>query len=114
MTLQSHRGRRRSNRVSSLANPIGWLDRVELCGEIQRYRRLKKQGLDAHRAAAIEAIVRDGEGMPPKALADGAVAGAADRDRMAEEKEAATEIEARLDRNGFDAIDINTEVFVQR
>jgi len=31
-----------------------------------------------------------------------------------EEKEAATEIEARLDRNGFDAIDINTEVFVQR
>ncbi len=30
-----------------------------------------------------------------------------------EEKEAATEIEARLDRNGFDAIDINTEVFVQ-
>ncbi len=65
---------------------IEWLwalDRVELCGEIQRYRRLKKQGLDAHRAAAIEAIVRDGEGMPPKALADGAVAGAADRDRMA-------------------------------
>jgi hypothetical protein len=48
---------------------IEWLwtlDLVELSWEILRYRRLKKRILDAHRVAAIEAILQrlDGEGMP--------------------------------------------------
>jgi len=52
---------------------IEWLwtlDLVELSWEIQRYRRLKKRILDAHRVAAIEAILQrlDGEGMPSEAM----------------------------------------------
>jgi hypothetical protein len=43
------------------------LDLVELSWEILRYRCLKKRILDAHRAAAIEAILQrlDGEGCRP-------------------------------------------------
>ena len=52
---------------------IEWLwtlDLVELSWEILRYRRLKKRILDAHRVAAIEAILQrlDGEGMPSEAM----------------------------------------------
>ena len=85
------------------------LDLVELSWEILRYRRLKKRILDVHRVAAIEA----GEGMPsaamPMVLTRARRAAAEWRD----DREAAVEIEARLDRCGFDAIDINAEVFVQ-
>jgi hypothetical protein len=97
---------------------IEWLwtlDLVELSWEILRYRRLKKRILDAHRVAAIEAILQqlDGEGMPAEAMpmvrAQARRAAAEWRD----DREAAVEIEARLDRGGFDAIDINAEVFVQ-
>jgi hypothetical protein len=97
---------------------IEWLwtlDLIELSWEILRYRRLKKRILDAHRVAAIEAILQrlDGEGMPsaamPMVLTRARRAAAEWRD----DREAAVEIEARLDRGGFDAIDINAEVFVQ-
>src|SRR6266550_4848973 len=52
---------------------IEWLwtlDLVALSWEILRYQRLKKRILDAHRAAAIEAILQrlDGEGMPVEAM----------------------------------------------
>ena len=65
--------------------------------------------------AAIEAILQrlDGEGMPstamPMVLTRARRAAAEWRD----DREAAVEIEARLDRGGFDAIDINAEGFVQ-
>ena len=55
---------------------IEWLwtlDLVELSWEIPRYRNLKNRILDAHRAAAIAAILQrlDGEGMPALGYADG-------------------------------------------
>jgi hypothetical protein len=97
---------------------IEWLwtlDPVELSWEILRYRRLKKRILDAHRVAAIEAILQrlDGEGMPAETMP---MVRARARRAAAEwhsDREAAIEIEARLDRGGFDAVDINAEVFVQ-
>jgi len=97
---------------------IEWLwtlDFVELSWEILRYRRLKTRILDAHRVAAIEAILRrlDGEGMPAEAMP---MVRARARQTAAEwrdDQEAAIEIEARLDRGGFDAVDINAEAFVQ-
>jgi hypothetical protein len=97
---------------------IEWLwtlDLVELSWEILRYRRLKRSILDAHRVAAIEAILQrlDGEGMPSEAMP---MVRARARQTAADwrhDQEAASEIEARLHRGGFDAIDINAEVFVQ-
>ena len=97
---------------------IEWLwtlDLVELSWEILRYQRLKKRILDAHRVAAIEAILQrlDGEGLPVDAMP---MVRARARFTAAEwrnDQEAANEIEARLNRSGFDAIDINAEVFVQ-
>ncbi len=91
------------------------LDLVELCWEIQRYRRLKMRVLDAHRATAIEAIVRkvDGEGMPIEAIPMVLLQARRTAADWREDHEAAMQIEARLDRNGFEAIDINAEVFVQ-
>jgi len=93
---------------------IEWLwtlDLVELSWEILRYRRLKKRILDAHRVAAIEAILQrlDGEGMPAEAMP----MVRAQARRAAAEWRNAIEIEGRSDRGGFDAIDINAEVFVQ-
>jgi hypothetical protein len=89
---------------------IEWLwtlDLVELCWEILRYRRLKKRILDAHRVAAIEAILQrlDGEGMSSEAMP---MVQTRVRQAAAEwrnDQEAAIEIEARLDRTGLDAID---------
>jgi hypothetical protein len=97
---------------------IEWLwtlDLVELSWEILRYRRLKKRILDAHRVAAIEAILQrlDGQGMPAE---DMPTVRARSRRTAAEwydGREAASEIEARLHQRGFDQIDINAEVFVQ-
>ena len=97
---------------------IEWLwilDLVELSWEILRYRRLKKRVLDAHRAAAIEAILQrlDGAGMPVEA---GPMVKMQARRTAAEWRdhpEAAVAIEARLLRNGIDSVDIDAEVFVQ-
>ena len=97
---------------------IEWLwtlDLVELSWEILRYRRLKKRILDAHRVAAIEAILQrlDGEGMPSEAMPMVRTRARRAAAEWRVDQEAAIEIEARLDRAGFDAIDINAEVFVQ-
>jgi hypothetical protein len=97
---------------------IEWLwtlDLVELSWEILRYRRLKKRILDAHRVAAIEAILQrlDGEGMPSEAMPMVQTRARRTAAEWRNDQEAAVEIEARLDRGGFDAIDINAEVFVQ-
>jgi len=97
---------------------IEWLwtlDFVELSWEILRYRRLKTRILDAHRVAAIETILQrlDGEGMPIEAMP---IVRTRSRQTAAEwgnDQEAAMEIEARLDRGGFDAVDIIAEAFVQ-
>jgi hypothetical protein len=97
---------------------IEWLwtlDLVELSWEILRYRRLKKRILDAHRVAAIEAILQrlDGEGMPAAAMPMVRTRARRAAAEWRDDREAAVEIEARLDRGGFDPIDINAEVFVQ-
>jgi hypothetical protein len=97
---------------------IEWLwtlDLIELSWEISRYRRLKNKVLEAHRVTAIEMILRrlDGEGMP--AEANPMVEVQARRTALAwrDDEEAAIEIEARLNRSGYDPTDINAEVFVQ-
>jgi hypothetical protein len=97
---------------------IEWLwtlDLVELSWEILRYRRLKKRILDAHRVTAIEAILQrlDGQGMPVEAMPTVRARARQTAAEWRDNREAAIEIEARLDRTGLDAIDINAEVFVQ-
>ena len=97
---------------------IEWLwtlDLIELSWEILRYRRLKKSILDSHRVTAIEAILQrlDGEGMPAEAMPTVRTRARRAAAEWHSYREAAIEIEARLDRGGFDAIDINAEVFVQ-
>jgi len=97
---------------------IEWLwtlDIVELSWEILRYRRLKKRILDSHRASAIEAILQrlDGEGLPAVALPMVRTRARQTAAEWRDSREAAIEIEARLDRHGFDPININAEVFVQ-
>jgi hypothetical protein len=71
--------------------------------------------LDAHRVTAIEAILQrlDGEGMPAEAMPMVRTRARRAAAEWRDDREAAVEIEARLDRGGFDAIDINAEVFVQ-
>src|SRR5712671_3804069 len=97
---------------------IEWLwtlDLVELSWEILRYRRLKKRILDAHRVTAIDAILQrlDGEGMPVETMQMVRTRARRAAAEWRDDREAAVEIEARLDRGGFDAVDINAEVFVQ-
>ena len=97
---------------------IEWLwtlDIVELSWEILRYRRLKDRVLNAHRAAAIEAILQrlDGEGMPAEAMPMVQIQARRTATEWRNDREAAGEIEARLRRSGIDNIDINAEVFVQ-
>jgi hypothetical protein len=88
---------------------------IEMSWEILRYRRLKRSILDTHRVAAIEAILQrlDGEGMPPEATPMVRTRARRAAAEWHSDQEAAIEIEARLHRGGFDAIDINAEVFVQ-
>jgi hypothetical protein len=97
---------------------IEWLwtlDIVELSWEILRYRRLKDRVLNAHRAAAIEAILQrlDGEGMPAEAIPMVQIQARRTATEWRDDRKAALEIEARLRRSGVDNIDINAEVFVQ-
>ena len=96
----------------------GWLwtlDLVELSWEILRYRRLKKSILDVHRATAIEAILRrlDGDGMPAATMPLVHLQAERTAAEWRDNREAASETEARLRRSKFDNIDINAEVFVQ-
>jgi hypothetical protein len=97
---------------------IEWLwtlDLVELSWEILRYRRLKMRILDAHRAVAIGVILQqlDGAGMPAEAMPMVRVQARRTATEWRDDPAAAAEIEARLDRSGFDQIDPNAEVFVQ-
>jgi hypothetical protein len=97
---------------------IEWLwtlDLVELSWEILRYRRLKKSILDVHRATAIEAILRrlDGEGMPAEVMPMVHLQSKRTAAEWRDDRDAASETEARLRRSKFDNIEINAEVFVQ-
>jgi hypothetical protein len=97
---------------------IEWLwtlDLIELSWEIMRYRRLKKSILDVHRATAIEAILRrlDGEGMPAEAMPMVDLHARRTASEWRDDRDAASETEARLRRSKFDNIQINAEVFVQ-
>src|SRR3984893_11995666 len=90
---------------------IEWLwtlDLVEMSWEILRYRRLKNRMLDAHRAAAVEAILHrmDGEGMPAEAMPMVRIQARRTATEWRDDQEAAFEIEARLARGGFDQVDI--------
>ena len=97
---------------------IEWLwtlDLVELSWEILRYRRLRMRILAFNRAAAIEAIVLrvDGEGLPIEAtpmVRQYARRAAAE---WRTDSQAAIDIEAHLERSGFDQIDINAQVIAQ-
>jgi hypothetical protein len=88
---------------------------IEMSWEILRYRRLKRSILDTHRVAAIEAILQrlDGEGMPPEATPMVRTRARRAAAEWRDDREAANEIESRLNRSGFDAIDINAEEFVR-
>jgi hypothetical protein len=97
---------------------IEWLwtlDLIELSWEILRYRRLKERTLQIYRGNAIASLLQrlDGVGMPSQAR----IAVRAHSERAAsewcEDREAASEIEQRLERNGFDDSAINAELFVQ-
>ena len=97
---------------------IEWLwtlDLVELSWEILRYRQLKKSILHVHRATAIEAILRrlDGEGMPAECMSMVHLHAKRTAAEWRDNRDGASETEARLRRKGVDNIDINAEVFVQ-
>jgi hypothetical protein len=65
--------------------------------------------------ASIEAILQrlDGEGMPAEVMPTVRTRARRTAAEWRNDQEAAIEIESHLDRNGFDAIDINAEAFVQ-
>ena len=90
------------------------LDLSELSWEILRYRRLKEKILQIYRAKAIASILQrlDGAGMPPqsKMLVQAHSEGTAAE--WSNDPTAAFEIEARLQRGGFDLCAINAEVFL--
>ena len=97
---------------------IEWLwtlDLVEQSWELLRYRHLKKTILDVYRATAIEAILRrlDGEGMPAEVMPVVELHARRTAAEWRDDKDAATQTEARLRRSKFDSLDINAEVFVQ-
>ena len=78
-------------------------------------RRLKKRILDVHRVAAIRSILErlDGEGMPAGATPMVQMQAMRTAVEWRDDPDAAIDIESRLQRSGFDNIDINAEVFVQ-
>ncbi len=89
------------------------LDLADLSWEILRYRSLKQKTLEAFRVVAVEMVLRrvDGYGVPQ----DGTVAVQAycrcNASQWRDDPEAAAEIEARLQRFGFDAIALNAAVY---
>ena len=91
------------------------LDLIELSWEILRYRRLKERALQIYRGNAIASLLQrlDGAGMPPQAR--NMVRARCERaaNEWSEDQDTASEIETRLERNGFDSAAINAEVFVQ-
>ena len=97
---------------------LEWLwtiDLVELSWEILRYRRLRGRILQAHRAKAIAAILQrlDGAGIPAQTRSIVQVYSERAAAEWCYDQEATSEIDARLERNGFDLDSINAEVFLQ-
>ena len=97
---------------------IEWLwtlDLIELSWEILRYRRLKEKTLQVHRGNAIASLLQrlDGAGMPTHSRIMVQVYCERAATEWCEDREAASEIEARLERNGFDSAAVNAEVFAQ-
>jgi hypothetical protein len=97
---------------------IEWLwalDLVELSWEILRYRCLKQKIFEEFRMTAVESLLlrMDGRG-----VAGGEVSRAVHYARRSalewrEDPDAAIQIEARLEKFGFDALALNAEVFIQ-
>ena len=81
----------------------------------RRNRRLKGSIPDVHRATAIEAILQrlDGEGMPAECMSMVHLHAKRTAAEWRDNRDGASETEARLRRKGVDNIDINAEVFVQ-
>jgi hypothetical protein len=97
---------------------LEWLwifDLVELSWEILRYRRLKQKILQVSRVSAIESVLQrlDGAGMPDHALQNMRLQSMRNAAEWSDQPNAAKEIEARLERHGFDDVAINAEVFIQ-
>jgi hypothetical protein len=98
---------------------IEWLwvlDLVDLSWEILRYRGLKQKILEEFRVIAVESLLRriDGSGMTEED-ASRAVQVHARRSALEwrDDRDAAVEIEARLERFGIDAVALNAEVYIQ-
>src|SRR6476660_7114522 len=91
------------------------LDLTELSWEILRYRRLREKILQAYRAKAIAAILQrlDGAGIPPQTKGMVQIYCEQAADDWCRDPDAASEIDARLQRSGFDLATINAEVFLQ-
>jgi hypothetical protein len=97
---------------------IEWLwtlDLIELSWEILRYRRLKEKTLQVYRGNAIASLLQrlDGAGMPAHSRLMVQVHCERAATEWHEDREAASEIETRLEKNGFDCSAINAEVFAQ-
>jgi hypothetical protein len=91
---------------------IEWLwvlDLVELPWEILRFRRLKQKIIESFRQTAIEMILQrlDGSGIPFDASPTVVLHARRNALQWREDSQATVEIEARLERYGFDATAIN-------
>jgi hypothetical protein len=91
------------------------LDLTELSWEILRYRRLRERILQGYRAKAVASILQrlDGAGMPTPAKSMVQTYSERSALEWCHDPDAASEIDARLERNGFDQATINAEVFLQ-
>jgi hypothetical protein len=97
---------------------IEWLwtlDLFEVSWEILRYRRLKEKTLQVYRGKAIASLLQrlDRAGMPAHSRDIVQVHCERAATEWYEDPEAASEIETRLKKNGFDSSAINAEVFAQ-
>ncbi|WP_439374568.1 hypothetical protein [Bradyrhizobium sp. DASA03120] len=97
---------------------IEWLlaiDIAELSWEIQRYRLLRHKLLETHRQKAIEAALRhiDMIGIVPQFEAEAEYYTLQNALSWRTDPIAATEIDTRLARYGFDQEAINAEVYVE-
>jgi hypothetical protein len=97
---------------------LEWLwtiDLVEMSWEILRYRRLRERILQVYRAKAIASILQrlDGAGLPPQTKHIVQCYSEQAAFEWRRDPEAAGEIDARLQKNGFDLATINAEVFLQ-
>jgi hypothetical protein len=89
-------------------------DFVELSWEILRYRRLKQRILELFRESAIASLLPriDGAGMPPELLGVVRLRSQRDAADWSEDAIAAAEIEARLERNGYNPVAVNAEAHI--